>query len=129
LLTRKGNAAGNGPSTRPALSLDGKTLVFESMARNLDTVRPLDLNAASDVMRLDLDRLLTIGTTMIERVSIAPDGSDGNGASTQPLITNFVLTPLNVGGASVGSYRTQATNVGAAVNTDAMLVFLAPATP
>ncbi|HUR28762.1 MAG TPA: hypothetical protein VM509_11290 [Planctomycetota bacterium] len=124
LLTRKGAAPGNGPSTRPALSLDGRTLVFQSTASNLDTIRPFDANGASDVLRCDVAGLLASGTTLIERLSIAPDGSDGDAASDRPLITDFVRTPLLFDGGTLGLYRTQATNVGAAVNTDAMFVFL-----
>ncbi len=129
LATRKGAVSGNGPSTRPALSLDGKTILFQSTASNLDSIRPIDLNGFSDVMRFDVDQLLLNALIRIERVSIAPDGSDGDAASNRPLITNFVRTPLSFDGGTLGSYRTQANNLGKAVNTDAMLVFLVAPSP
>ena len=125
LVTRKGNASGNGASTRPSISADGKTVLFQSLASNLDSVRPIDLNGASDVMRFDVDARLTGNLTVIERVSIAPDGSDGDAASDQPRIANFAGPGLTFSGGTLGLYRTLATNTGRAVNSDAMLVFLA----
>jgi hypothetical protein len=129
LVTRKGAAPGNGASTRPVLSLDGKTVLFQSAASNLDTVRPLDTNGFGDVMRFNVDRLLVNGITQIERISIASDGSDGDGVSSLPMLTNFVRPPLVFDGGTLGVYRTQATNVGNAVNTDVVLVFLTTLTP
>ena len=125
LVTRKGNSSGNGASTLPSISADGKTILFQSLASNLDSVRPIDLNGASDVLRFDVDARLTSNLTVIERVSIAPDGSGGDAASDQPRIANFAGPGLSFSGGALGLYRTLATNTGKAVNSDAMLVFLA----
>lgn len=124
IVSRRGGAAGNGDSLRPTFALDGSELVFESAARNLDTVRPVDSNGVSDVLRFDVTRFELDGTRVLERISIAADGSDADGASSAPLIGTFVRSPLTFDGGNFASFRTSATNVGAAENTDAVLVFL-----
>ena len=70
-------AQGNGESTRPSISADGRYVAFSSGASNLV---PGDTNDEYDVFVYD--RL----ADTIERVSLAVDGSQGNGPSsyTQP---------------------------------------------
>lgn len=125
LVTRKGAVSGNGASTRPSISADGKTILFQSAASNLDSVRPLDANGFDDILRFDLDQFLTSGLIVVERISLAADGSDADGSSSVPMVASFVAPPLAFTGGSLGFYRTQATNTGIAVNTDGVLVFLA----
>lgn len=129
MLTRRKAKGGNGASTTPSLSADGRTVVFQSAATNLDTVRPQDRNGVVDVMRLDLEGLLATGTRTIERFSIAPDGSDGDGASFAPAVAAVASAPLAFSGSAVALFQTQATNTGKATNSDTILVFLGPFVP
>ena len=69
---------GNGSSLGPSLSADGRYVTFYSNASNLV---PGDTNGASDVFVYDRQ------TGMIERVSVAADGTQGNGNSTRPSIS------------------------------------------
>lgn len=77
---------GDGPSSSPAISADGRFVAFESGATNLV---PGDTNAAPpelgyttfDVFVRDLRR----GTT--ERVSVASDGTQANGDSFRPALS------------------------------------------
>jgi len=70
-------ADGDAPSTNPVLDLAGNYVVFQSDATNLV---PGDTNGVTDVFK--------VGTTNdhVERVSVAPDGSQANGASRNPSI-------------------------------------------
>ncbi|MBC7334918.1 MAG: PD40 domain-containing protein, partial [Clostridia bacterium] len=69
---------GNGFSRGSAISADGRYVAFVSSATNLV---PGDTNAVSDVFVRDR----WLGTT--ERVSVASDGTEGNGASSSPAIS------------------------------------------
>ncbi|MBI3818313.1 MAG: PD40 domain-containing protein [Planctomycetes bacterium] len=69
---------GNDDSSFPSISADGRFVVFESHATNLVAN---DQNHARDIFVRD--RLL--GTT--ERVSVATDGTEANGASAFPRIS------------------------------------------
>ena len=68
---------GNGPSDTPAISADGRYVVFRSAAGNLVDG---DLNFQWDIFRRDLQ----LGMT--ERVSVNPDGGDSNDDSSNPVI-------------------------------------------
>jgi hypothetical protein len=72
-----GSADGDAPSTNPALDLAGNYVVFQSDATNLV---PGDTNGVTDAFK--------VGTTNdhVERISVAPDGSQANGASRNPSI-------------------------------------------
>ena len=63
---------GNGHSTSPSISADGRYVAFYSNASNLV---PGDTNGTSDVFVYDRQ------TDTIERVSLAADGTQGNGDS------------------------------------------------
>ena len=65
-------------SMDPAISADGRHVAFQSDAFNLV---PGDTNALSDIFVHDRDT----GTT--ERVSVAPDGAQGNGDSFTPALS------------------------------------------
>jgi hypothetical protein len=69
---------GNGDSTRPRLSGDGRYVVFQSTATNLV---PGDTGFHSDVFRHDR----ATGETV--RISVAADGSEGNGESFEAEIS------------------------------------------
>jgi Tol biopolymer transport system component len=64
----------NGPSSSPVLSADGTRVAFVSAASNLVAG---DRNDAADIFLTDRDGAVT-------RVSVAADGTDANGASSNP---------------------------------------------
>ena len=69
---------GNGESRAPALSADGRFVVFESAATNLV---PTDTNASRDVFLRDRDESVT------QRVSVGIGGSQANDDSLNPSIS------------------------------------------
>ena len=71
-------AAANGPSTRPAISADGRFVVFKSSATNLVTG---DINAVDDVFLHDTQTADTV------RVSVTVGGTGANGESSVPAIS------------------------------------------
>jgi Tol biopolymer transport system component len=73
-----GGAPGNGMSTEPVISADGRYVAFTSTATNLAAG---DTNGASDVFVRDL----LYETTQL--VSVNPNGFSGNGASYSPMIS------------------------------------------
>ncbi len=73
-----GGAEGNAGSTRPAISGDGRYVVFESLATTLILT---DTNAVSDVFVHDRE------TGITERVSVASNGDEGNDMSGYPAIS------------------------------------------
>ena len=72
-----GTGGGNGPSTSPLLTPNGRYVVFASQASDLV---PDDANAASDIFVRDLQRNLTL------LVSRGPTGQPGRGASVKPVL-------------------------------------------
>jgi autotransporter-associated beta strand protein len=70
--------AGNGYSRYPSISADGRYVAFDSSANNLV---PGDTNGKIDVFVYDRQ------TGTIERVSVASDGTQGNGHSVSPSIS------------------------------------------
>ena len=74
-----GTGGGNGNSVSPAISADGRHVVFESEASNLVAN---DTNNASDIFVRDLET----GTTTLVSVNSSGTGV-GNGASTSPVIS------------------------------------------
>lgn len=78
-VNRDGTGAGDGPSSNPALSADGRLIVFESDASDL---APGDINGVTDIFLRDLRS----GTTALVSVESA-GGSSGNDRSTSPIIT------------------------------------------
>jgi Tol biopolymer transport system component len=73
-----GGAGGNGPSSDPSISADGRSVAFESLASDLI---PGDTNGISDVFVHDRQ---TGSTTL---VSVTPAGAGGNGPSSDPSIS------------------------------------------
>jgi hypothetical protein len=84
---------GNGDSTEPALSQDGRTVAFSSEATNL---LPKDTNGKDDIFVVDR----TLGT--IVRASVSSSGDQASGDSTKPSISGdgryvvFLSTATNL---------------------------------
>ena len=85
LVSKLGNALGNGHSRRPVVSRDGKWVVFESAATNLAGSCSLlgckDSNNADDVF------LYEVATGNLSLLSATSNGTSGNGASNRPSIS------------------------------------------
>jgi Tol biopolymer transport system component len=76
-VTREG-LKGNGESTSPSISADGRYVVFDSRASNLVDA---DTNEVGDVFLYDRDN------GEIKRVSVSSEGVEGNGNSYFPSIS------------------------------------------
>lgn len=87
--------AGNGASAVPTISADGRFVAFQSDASNLVSG---DTNGVTDIFVYDRDAdedysfysdetNCVAGQAGVFRVSIAGDGSQANGASTNPLLS------------------------------------------
>jgi hypothetical protein len=96
----------NGASSEPAISSDGRYVVFASAASNLVGG---DTNGVTDIFLADLDN----GT--ITRVSVAHGGAQANGASTEPAIS---------GDGSTISFDSSATNLVAGDDNGVADVFV-----
>jgi Tol biopolymer transport system component len=68
----------NVASARPAISIDGRHVAFESSAINLVLD---DTNGQTDIFLHDRQ------TGQTTRISVASDGTQGNGASERPAIS------------------------------------------
>ena len=81
-------AQANGPSAGPAISPDGRFVVFESEATNLS---PFDGNGASDVFVRDRDPdgngLFDEVSATTARLSLASGGAHSDGASRAPALS------------------------------------------
>jgi Tol biopolymer transport system component len=73
-----GTGGGNDNSALPQVSTNGQLVVFQSDASDLV---PNDINGATDIFVGNV----VAGTTAL--VSMAPDGTPGNGPSTDPIMT------------------------------------------
>jgi Tol biopolymer transport system component len=83
LVSRAAGAAGtkgDGGSSRPAVSADGRFVAFESNASNLD---PDDTDTAADVFVRDLQA----GTTTLVSRAAGAAGAKGNGFSSEPVVS------------------------------------------
>lgn len=76
-----GGGQGNGASTAPGLSGDGKVVAFSSTASNLDASNA-DGNGAADV------HVHALGSAQTVRLSNTDSGTEANGASDRPAL-NF----------------------------------------
>ncbi|MCU1364953.1 MAG: hypothetical protein JWN39_592 [Ilumatobacteraceae bacterium] len=95
LSVSTGGVAGNGNSDSPAISFDGKFVVFRSFATNL--VSPAT-DGAGDIFMRDIAG----GKTFEVSVAVGST-TDGNGVSSQPTIS---------GDGTVVAFRSTATNLG-----------------
>jgi Tol biopolymer transport system component len=88
---------GNGPSYDSRLSGDGSVVAFDSEASNLV---PGDTNGVRDMF------VHTLATAQTERVSVASDGTEGNGPSPD----NFDRAPTLSADGRYVAFLSQATN-------------------
>lgn len=125
LISQNAGSSGNGSSTNPVLSPSGMELAFETLAMNLDTVRTVDSNGASDVVRVGLADFLAGGVLEPLRLSISNDGVEADAASVRPQFTSSIQTvaPL-VFETEVLSFDTEATNLGRESGSNAILAFV-----
>ncbi|MCA1829885.1 MAG: hypothetical protein LC663_00005 [Actinobacteria bacterium] len=78
--TTSTGAQANGASYSPSLSVDGRYLAFVSAASNLVAH---DSNGVADVFLKDLK------TGAVQRISVATDGTEADGASNSPFVSLF----------------------------------------
>jgi Ca2+-binding RTX toxin-like protein len=76
---------GNNNSFNPALSSDGRYVTFDSSASNLVSG---DTNGTGDIFLRDTNLTSTTSDDTITRVSVAADGTQGNGASSDPALSS-----------------------------------------
>ncbi|HVR76731.1 MAG TPA: PKD domain-containing protein [Planctomycetota bacterium] len=124
LLSQNAGAAGNGDSRRPQMGEDGRVVVFETDASNLDQVRPRDGNKQSDIVLARIAGTPGKKRVSLERLSIASNGSDGDGPSAAALAGSFRRGEASCGEEMFVAYTTQAGNLGKSASTDSVLVFL-----
>jgi Tol biopolymer transport system component len=102
--------AGNGDSTNPALSADGRYILFQSRATNLDPAVPvLESPGATQIYLHDR----TDGSTIL--ISRGPDGRPGDGDSSAPVIS---------GDGHYLAYASNATNLVAGDTNQVADIFL-----
>ncbi len=92
---------GNGDSFAPSMSIDGRTVAFESNATNLVEG---DKNGFKDVFIWDSS------TGKIERVSLGPNGAEANGESFEPSLSTGEI-----------AYTSSATNLVPGVDASSMV--------
>ena len=123
---------GNGDSRAPRLDDAGTAVVFETDANNLDELRPVDVNHATDIVRADLSAWLAgTGFPRLHRLSLTANGTDADAGSkpgTQPSSTAaafgvFRGPKASVYGSGFVVFTTAADNLGAADTDGTMIVF------
>jgi Tol biopolymer transport system component len=82
-----GSAAAD--SRRARIAPDGSEVAFETLADNLDAIRPEDSNQASDILVADLAGFFESGHLRHRRASVSSAGEDGDGPSTDASIGSF----------------------------------------
>ena len=101
--------AANG--TNPVISPNGKAILFESMAQNLDVVRALDENREMDVVLVDLMQFESLGLVLPYTLSVTASGGSANGPSHTPRLGSFT-PPTDAFPLGLALFGTQATNLG-----------------
>lgn len=126
----------NGDSRAPRIDELGTAVVFETDADNLDELRTVDVNHATDIVRADIGALVAgTGFARLHRISVTADGGDALlGGSL-----NFPASPPHSTSAVFGSFRgpkageftrgfvvfeTDADNLGAADTDGTVISFL-----
>ncbi len=98
-------------ATNPVISPYGNTVLFESMAQNIDSVRPDDENRVMDVVLVDLSQFESQGFVLPYNLSVTPDGGNANGPSHSPRFGAF-SPPTDAFPLGIALFATQATNLG-----------------
>ncbi|MBL8802406.1 MAG: PKD domain-containing protein [Planctomycetes bacterium] len=126
----------NGDSRSPHLDDLGTAVVFETDADNLDELRTVDINHASDIVRADIGALVTgSGFARLHRISITADGGDAllggslNFPASRPHSTSAVFGSFRGPKASAFArgfavFDTDADNLGAADTEGTVISFL-----
>ena len=78
-VSERGGIGGDAESGRPAISADGSTVVFESLARNLVVG---DMNSRWDIFSYD------VATGVIRRASLGSVVEEANGDSREPAVSD-----------------------------------------
>ena len=123
---RSGSAAevGNGASMGAHISPTGNSVIFESLADNLDAVQRSDDNEVSDVFLSDLANWRSTGRLESRRLSLDSNFGDANGASGTALITAPIEADSTFGRTSLSLFQSAATNVGTSDSSALVCVFL-----
>lgn len=121
-LSPAGNAIGNGNATGPVISGDGSRVLFASAANNIDVLRPVDSNYATDLFlvelaQVDADNILPFRITLT-----AADGAEANGSSGSQAFGSFAGSGSFQSG--FVAYATAATNLGTSDSTNLIVAFL-----
>jgi len=112
-VTLAGAALADGDSTAPSISPDGRWVVYQTAATNLDTVWTEDTNGSLDVILLDLAQIESDGLIEGRRLSVAAEGLSGNGEALGPLIAGVKVEGVSTFEAlPLCGYRTLADNLG-----------------
>ncbi len=109
-------------SRAPQISADGRSVVFESLAENIDNNRPDDENYEWDVFVADLSQFAEQGFIYPFRASVTAGGGDGDGASIGARVGSFTGdSPFPEGFAT---FLTEADNLGASGDLPLVSLFL-----
>ena len=114
---------GNAPSVAPALSPTGDSVVFETLASNLDVSQPADRNGESDVVLVDLRGFRTTGSVAARRISVDSMGQDAEGPSAGARIATFRDSIGSFSTSSFALFRSGSENLGF-TNQDLITNFL-----
>ncbi len=87
-MARGGTAPAD--SRLPQIGPDGSRVMFQTLADNLDLLRPEDLNDAEDVVIVDLSSFSSQGLLLPYRLSVTADGGTGDSGSFAPRFGDFV---------------------------------------
>lgn len=121
-ITPTGSAIGDGSARAPTITADGGVVAFESDATNIDVEVPSDGNRATDVFLVETAPLAT-GNVLPFRASLTVTTlTDGNGASTRPMVGSFTDSDNYQTGFL--AFTTAATNLGTSDSSNIVVSFL-----
>lgn len=108
-----GNVAlGNGLSSGVSISPTGDSVLYETLASNLDASRPEDGNGESDVVLVDLRSLRSSGNVEGRRITLDSLGQDGDGPSADARIASFRDSIGSFATASFALFRSGSEDLG-----------------
>ncbi|MFT5687251.1 MAG: PKD repeat protein, partial [Planctomycetota bacterium] len=109
-------------SLAPLITSDGNSVIYETLAENIDTARPDDENYTWDVVVADLRQWESNGYILPYRASVSSFGGDGSGASRGARIGTFAGdTVFPVG---LGVFQTEADNLGTSDGLPLVALFI-----